>query len=84
MAELAARLLGSERPYGSEARQYLLMAAMAGYIAEREPERALELWRTHAKAIARAAATPAFRLLRCHAQNDPRACADDFSVYDER
>jgi spermidine synthase len=84
MAELGARLLGSERPYGSEAREYLLMAAMAGYIAERQPERALELWRAHAKEIPRAASTPAFRLLRCHAQNDARACAEDFSVYAER
>jgi hypothetical protein len=84
MAELGARLLGNERPYGSEAREYLLMAAMTGYIAERKPERALELWRAHATAIPRAAATPAFRLLRCHAQNDARACADDFSLYAER
>jgi hypothetical protein len=58
------------------------MAAMAGYIADRRPAQALELWRSHAEKIPRAIASPAFRLLRCHA--DPRSCADAFRAYAER
>jgi spermidine synthase len=86
MAELGARLLSSERPFGSEAREYLLMAAMAGYLGEHQPGRALELWRAQVASIPRAAATPAFRLLRCHAQkkDDSGSCAADFSAYAER
>jgi spermidine synthase len=82
MAELGSQLLESDLSMGSDAREYLLMAAMAGYIAERRPAQALELWRSHSGKIPRAAATPAFRLLRCHA--DPRSCADAFRDYAER
>ena len=73
MAEFGSQLLGSDLSFGSDAREYLLMAAMAGYIADRRPAQALELWRAHSGKIPRAAAMPAFRLLRCHAE--PRSCA---------
>jgi spermidine synthase len=82
MAEFGAQLLGSDLFMGSDAREYLLMAAMTGYIADRRPALALELWRTHAEKIPRANATPAFRLLRCHA--DPGSCVDAFRDYAER
>jgi hypothetical protein len=82
MAEFGSQLLGSDLSMGSDAREYLLMAAMAGYIADRRPAQALELWRSHSDKIPRAAATPAFRLLRCHA--DPRSCAEAFRDYAAR
>src|SRR5258706_2991219 len=82
MAEFGSQLLGSDLSMGSDAREYLLMAAMAGYIADRRPAQALELWRAHSGKIPRAAATPAFRLLRCHAE--PRSCADAFRDYAAR
>jgi hypothetical protein len=85
MAEHASRLLEGGRPLASEAREYLLMAAMSGHIALRQPERALRLWRAHSEKVRRAAGSPAFRLLRCHAQpGEPAACAADFRGYDER
>ena len=85
MAELGSRLLSGERPYGSEAREYLLMAAMVGYIATGDAAQALKLWRENVKALPRAAATPAFRLLRCHAQRfDLPACAAELQAYAER
>jgi len=82
MADFGSQLLGSELSMGSDAREYLLMAAMAGYIADRRPAQALELWRSHAEKIPRAAAAPAFRLLRCHA--DPGSCVGAFRDYAER
>jgi hypothetical protein len=85
MAEIGTRLLSSERPFGNEAREYLVMAAMTGHLAAREPERALELWRAQEKRLTRSASTPAFRLLRCHAQRgDAAACAAAFRDYAER
>lgn len=84
MAELGSRLLASERPYGSEAREYLLLSAMSGYLATGRAERALQLWDEHAKSLPRPA-TPAFRLLRCHAQRfDLPACAAEFQAYNGR
>jgi hypothetical protein len=81
MAEFGAQLLGSEMSVGSEAREYLLMAAMTGYLAERRPAQALELWHSYSEKIPRAAAAPAFRLLRCHA--DPGSCTAAFRDYAE-
>ena len=84
MAELGSRLLASERPYGSEAREYLLLAAMTGYLATGEAEQALKLWDEHARSLPRPA-MPAFRLLRCHAQRfDLPACAAEFQAYNAR
>jgi spermidine synthase len=82
MAEFGSQLLGSDLSMGSDAREYLLMAAMAGYIADRHPAQALELWRAHSGKIPRAVAMPVFRLLRCHAE--PSSCADAFRGYATR
>jgi hypothetical protein len=60
------------------------MAAMAGHIAARRPQQALELWRAHAGRIGRAG-SPAFRLLRCHAEpGDTAGCVQAFRDYAER
>jgi predicted membrane-bound spermidine synthase len=82
MAAIAADLLEGQADLSSEAREYLLMAAMAGNLAGGRRERALELWRKHRRDSGGAAAAPAFRLLRCHAA--PRDCAADFRAYAER
>jgi spermidine synthase len=81
MAELGARLLEKQTELGAEAREYLLLAAMAGHIANRNRAAALELWRAQQKQI-RAPWSPAFRLLRCHAQS--AGCEADFRAYAER
>ncbi len=85
MAEVGIELLASQSDAGSEAREYLLMATMSGLIATGKKERALELWRLHSPKLLRAAATPAFRLLRCHAETrGAEACADALRPYAER
>jgi hypothetical protein len=81
MAELGERLLGAQPELSNEAREYLLMAAMAGHVASGGGPRALELWREHGERILRSA-SPAFRLLRCHAALE--GCAEDFRDYAER
>jgi spermidine synthase len=81
MAEIAGRLLASERPAGAEAREYLLLAAMAGRVALGQPERATALWREHREALGEAAGKPAFRALRCHGEKDLAACVADFAPY---
>jgi spermidine synthase len=78
MAALGSRLLQTQQQLGSEARAYLLMAAMTGHVARGDGGSALELWRTHGGRVA-GADHPAFRLLRCHA--GPEACAADFLAY---
>ena len=84
MAELGEAVLGADDNLSPETREYALMAAMAGHIASRRPQQALALWRTHAERIARPA-SPAFRLLRCHAEpGDAAACARAFRDYAER
>ena len=80
MAELAGPLVGSERPLLADAREYLLMAALAGSVASGDKPQALELWKKYGQGTR--AARPAFRLLRCHA--DPATCAEAFAAYAER
>jgi spermidine synthase len=80
MAELAAPLVASEHPMVVDAREYVLLAALAGYVASGEKARALELWAKYG--VGTRAARPAFRLLRCHA--DPGSCAEAFRDYAER
>jgi len=85
MGELGASLLATQTELRSEAREYLLMAAMAGSIAARKKPRALELWSEHAAQLSRVASSPAFRLLRCHAEPaGGEACAAAFRTYAER
>jgi spermidine synthase len=84
MAEFATALLSSERPTVAEAHEYLVMAAMTGYLALREPARALETWRAHRDALGAAADRPSFRLLRCHAEKEHAACAAAFAGYATR
>src|SRR5438093_2016742 len=85
MGELGESLLATQTELRSEAREYLLMAAMAGSIAARKKPRALELWSEHAAQLSRVASSPAFRLLRCHAEPaGGEACAAAFRTYAER
>ena len=82
MGELASLLLGTQTDLRSDAREFLLMAAMTGHIATGARPRAQELWRTYGGVLSpAAAASPAFRLLRCHAGPD---CEAAFSAYAER
>jgi hypothetical protein len=75
-ASLAAALLATQSEAGGEAREFLLEAAMAGYIASGEPAAALAQWRSHAAQL-RKRDSAAFRLLRCHAGRAD--CAAEFA-----
>ena len=82
-AALAAGLLATEPAANANAREYLMMAGMAGYLASGDPVRAKALWNKYHEGV-RGAASPVFRLLRCHAeQGDAAACAADFASYAE-
>jgi hypothetical protein len=81
MAQLASLLLGTQHELRNDAREFLLMAGMAGHAASGAREQALELWRMHSAALGKAAGAPVFRLLRCHAAAD---CAAAFAGYTER
>ena len=83
-AELASGLLDSQDDLTRDAREYLLMAGMAGHIAAGDPARAMDLWKKYANQI-RDAGRPVFRLLRCHAargeRGDDASCAAAFAAY---
>ena len=78
MASLSEELLRTQTEIGAEAREYLLMAAMAGRVSSGDGAAALSLWREHRERV-RAPASPVFRLLRCHAA--PEGCAEDFRAH---
>ncbi len=78
MAALATALLAAQPELSREAREYLLMAAMTGNVAQGEGRVAVELWRKYREHV-RAPAAPAFRLLRCRAE--AAGCAEDFRAY---
>jgi hypothetical protein len=80
MAELAAPLISAEEPLIADAREYLLLVALAGYLASGDKAKALELWQLYGSGTR--AARPAFRLLRCHAEAS--TCAEAFRDYAER
>jgi spermidine synthase len=79
MAQIAEAILTTEPGLAIEAREYLLMAAMTGRLASREPDAALRLWSEHRDRVRDGA--PAFRLLRCRAESS--GCAAQFAAYAE-
>jgi len=82
MAELGSGLLATQPNLNDDARQHLLMAAMTGYLAAGYPEHARLLWEYYARRLPRAAGTPVFRLLRCHAaRGEASSCAALFRSY---
>ena len=80
MAELGASLIAGAEPLAADAREYLLLAALAGHIASGDKPGALALWERYGRGTR--AGRPAFRLLRCHAQGAD--CAEAFRAYAER
>ncbi|HEV3009146.1 MAG TPA: hypothetical protein VGX52_08950, partial [Burkholderiales bacterium] len=80
MAELAAPLVSAEQPLIADAREYLLLVALTGYVASGDKAKALDLWKAYGAGTR--AARPAFRLLRCHAELS--TCAEAFRSYAER
>jgi hypothetical protein len=81
MARHARELLDTTPELGTDAREYLVLAALAGSVAAADKPAALELWRAQ-KTKLRAPAAPALRLLRCHAE--AASCAAEFRSYAER
>jgi predicted membrane-bound spermidine synthase len=77
MARIGTALLGAQSDLGNEARDYLLLAAMAGHLASGNRDAALEVWQKHGER-GRAAASAPFRLLRCHARLTD--CAREFQA----
>ncbi|MEW6689120.1 MAG: spermine synthase [Pseudomonadota bacterium] len=83
-AQLAALLLATQPDLRRSGREYLLMAAMAGYLASGAARQAHTLWSAYAPSIAAGAAKPVFRLLRCRVDPADRAgCAAAFARYAE-
>jgi len=80
MAALAAPLLAEQQALPAGGREYLLLAALTGYVASGAKAKALELWGSYSPAVR--VTRPAFRLLRCHA--DPAGCGNAFRAYAER
>ena len=83
MESIARLLLDKSVGLGAEAREYLLMSAMAGALAHGRRDEARALWEAQAPALGAAAADPVFRLLRCHAQRGA-PCAEAFRPYARR
>ena len=81
MAQHAAALIATAPEISAEAREHLVMAALGGHLAVGNRSQALELWNAQ-KAKLRSPASPAFRLLRCHAEL--QSCEAEFSAYAER
>jgi hypothetical protein len=85
MGELASLLLDTQQELSSEAREYLVTAAMAGWIGSGSAVRAREVWRSQIASLPQAAGTPALRLLRCHAEpGGAAACAQLFAPFAAR
>jgi predicted membrane-bound spermidine synthase len=84
MGALADELLGTQRDLAREAREYLLVAGMAGHLAAGAPARAKALWEAQSPDL-REPDRPLLRLLRCHAERgapDAAAgCAAAFAAY---
>jgi predicted membrane-bound spermidine synthase len=80
MASHASRLLEATPELGADAREYLVLAAMTGSVASGEKSAALALWNAQ-KTQLRSPASPAFRLLRCHAE--AASCEAEFRPYAE-
>ena len=80
-AALADQLLATQTELSRDAREYLLMAGMTGYLASGNPRHAKALWNQFADQI-RGPARPVFRLLRCHAERgDQAGCVKAFAAY---
>jgi hypothetical protein len=82
MAALAEELLAAQRELSTEAREYLVAAALSGYAATGERARAIALWDAQKKELRNAIDSPLFRLLRCHVGRE--RCAAEFVAYAER
>jgi spermidine synthase len=80
MAELAVPLLAEQQALPAGGREYLLLAALTGYVASGAKPKALELWDSYSPSVR--VTRPAYRLLRCHA--DLAGCGSAFRAYAER
>ena len=78
MAQLAASLLTRQSDIGTDVREYLVVAGMAGYLSIGDREAAHRLWDDHAAKLPRSMPKAAFRLLRCHAS--ARDCDTAFAA----
>jgi spermidine synthase len=80
-AELASALLEAQSGLGRDAREYLVLAGMAGHLASGRPREARTLWERNESGL-RNTNRPLLRLLRCHAEaGDKAACAAAFAAY---
>jgi len=83
-AALAGELLATQGDLHRDAREYLVVAGMAGSIAAGRPLEAKALWDKQVGEL-RNPGKPLLRLLRCHAERAPAsaaaACAAAFAAY---
>jgi spermidine synthase len=83
---LANELLATQQDLTRDAREFLLIAGMAGHLAAGQAPEAKALWNRQ-EAELRGKGKPVLRLLRCHAERgagvaeNAAACASVFSAY---
>jgi spermidine synthase len=75
-AALAAEILDTQADLSREAREYLMVAGMAGHLSSGDRAGALGLWTRHEPQL-RSVEKPVLRLLRCHA--GPAACTPGYA-----
>ncbi|HUK04465.1 MAG TPA: fused MFS/spermidine synthase [Burkholderiales bacterium] len=81
IAELAETLLASQPGLNRDAREYLIVAGMAGHLGAGRPRPAEALWDRHARDL-KNPDRPLLRLLRCHAAAaGGKDCAAEFAAY---
>jgi len=86
---LADEILATQKELTRDAREFLVIAGMAGHLAAGHPQEAKALW-DRQEAELRLKGKPVLRLLRCHAERggrgdrgDDKSCAAAFSAYAE-
>ena len=89
MADLGGKVLASAAEINAESVEYVWMAGLTGHIASGDRAGAKRLWEQHAPRLAKSAPKAAFRLLRCHAENEEAAvraaaCAAEFKRFARR
>ena len=85
-AALAGELLATQADLHREAREYLVVAGMTGYLASGKAAQARAIWANYESEL-RGGGKPLLRLLRCHAEHgadkeaNAAACAAAFAAY---
>jgi hypothetical protein len=83
MAELASDLLANQTELTNDSREYLLMAAMTGYVASGSPEHARTIWGYYSRQIPKSSSKPIFRCCAATPRPAPTRIARAYSPTSE-